>query len=110
MENREPRIENGEPANGGVRHYPVLNSPFPVLDSPLFSTVVSSAETRHHPAMADHAQRLRALPSVDRVLGTADAAGALARFQRAYVTQSIRAVLDDFRQRLAADAALHPPS
>jgi L-seryl-tRNA(Ser) seleniumtransferase len=60
--------------------------------------------------MADQAPSLRAIPSVDRVLNTAAAAGALARFQRAYVTHSIRAVLNDFRQRLAADSTLHPPS
>jgi L-seryl-tRNA(Ser) seleniumtransferase len=60
--------------------------------------------------MADHAQRLRALPSVDRILNTTVAADVLGRFQRAYVTQSVRVVLEEFRQRLAADAALQPPS
>jgi L-seryl-tRNA(Ser) seleniumtransferase len=44
----------------------------------------------------------RFLPSVDRVLGTEAAAVALRRFQRAYVTETVRAVLDETRARLAA--------
>jgi L-seryl-tRNA(Ser) seleniumtransferase len=44
----------------------------------------------------------RVLPSVDRVLGTKAAAAALRRFQRGYVTETVRAVLDEARARLAA--------
>jgi len=40
---------------------------------------------------------LRRLPSVDRVLHTDAAARALAEFQRAYVVEAIRAVLDEIR-------------
>jgi L-seryl-tRNA(Ser) seleniumtransferase len=54
--------------------------------------------------------RLRDLPSVDRVLNTTAGAAALARFQRTYVTESIRSVLDEARQRLRADATAGPPS
>lgn len=54
--------------------------------------------------------RLRALPSVDRVLNTAAAAAALAHFQRGYVTEAVRAVLDAARQRLVADATAASPS
>jgi L-seryl-tRNA(Ser) seleniumtransferase len=54
--------------------------------------------------------RLRALPAVDRVLNTAAGAVALARFQRAYVIESIRAVLDEARQRLTANTSAGPPS
>jgi L-seryl-tRNA(Ser) seleniumtransferase len=60
--------------------------------------------------MADGAERLRNIPSVDRVLNTDAAASALARFQRGYVTQTIRAVLEDARRGLAADAPCRPPS
>jgi L-seryl-tRNA(Ser) seleniumtransferase len=60
--------------------------------------------------MADRAQRLRGVPSVDRVLSTPAAQAVLARWQRAYVTDCVRAVLDDLRRRLAADAALPVPS
>ena len=52
--------------------------------------------------MADRAEGWSALPSVDRVLNTAAAATALRRFQRAYIVESIRAVLDAARQQLAA--------
>jgi len=53
--------------------------------------------------MADRAALLRALPSVDRVLSSSAAGPALARFQRTYVTESIRAVLDDVRRQLTSD-------
>jgi L-seryl-tRNA(Ser) seleniumtransferase len=60
--------------------------------------------------MARRAERLRAVPSVDRVLNSAGAAAALARFQRGYVVESIRAVLDDLRQHLATVPQLTVPS
>jgi L-seryl-tRNA(Ser) seleniumtransferase len=55
-------------------------------------------------------ERLRALPSVDRVLNTEAAAAVLARFQRGYVTESIRAVLDDVRRQMATDTTGDVPS
>ncbi len=60
--------------------------------------------------MAPRTATLRAIPSVDRVLSTATAAAALARFQRGYVTESIRAVLADVRRRLTADATSEAPT
>ena len=60
--------------------------------------------------MAPRTATLRAIPSVDRVLTTATAAAALARFQRGYVTESIRAVLADVRRRLTADATSEAPT
>ncbi|HXQ23026.1 MAG TPA: L-seryl-tRNA(Sec) selenium transferase [Candidatus Acidoferrales bacterium] len=60
--------------------------------------------------MANRAERLRALPSVDRVLNSAAAAATLSRFHRSYVTESIRAVLDDLRRRLDTDAQCAAPS
>jgi len=54
--------------------------------------------------------RLRALPSVDRVLATAGGVAALARFRRAYVTEAVRAVLAEARQRLLVDAAAMAPA
>ncbi len=60
--------------------------------------------------MAERADRLRAIPSVDRVLSTAAAVAALARFQRGYVADSIRAVLDDVRRRLSTDGTCSTPS
>ncbi len=55
-------------------------------------------------------ERLSALPSVDRVLNTAAGASALARFQRTYVTESIRAILEEIRQQLMADTTATPPA
>ncbi|MFQ5668830.1 MAG: L-seryl-tRNA(Sec) selenium transferase, partial [Candidatus Binatia bacterium] len=52
----------------------------------------------------------RGIPSVDRVLSTAAAGPVLARFRRAFVTESIRLVLAEARQRLAADAGSGVPS
>ncbi len=43
---------------------------------------------------------LRALPSVDAVLGSAAVAGLLARYSRAAVTESVRACLDEARREL----------
>jgi len=54
-------------------------------------------------------EKRRALPSVDRVLGTAGGAVALARFQRAYVTETVRAELAQVRQRMLADKAAAAP-
>lgn len=54
-------------------------------------------------AMTDRAARLRAIPSVDRVLQTEAAAIALRRFRRAYVVDAVRAVLAEVRQRIAED-------
>jgi L-seryl-tRNA(Ser) seleniumtransferase len=55
-------------------------------------------------------ERLRAVPSVDRVLNTATAASALARFQRDWVAESIRGVLDDVRRRLLTGTSGDAPS
>jgi L-seryl-tRNA(Ser) seleniumtransferase len=60
--------------------------------------------------MANHAELLRAIPSVDRVLSCAAAGPVLARFQRGYVTETIRAVLDDVRRQLTAQARGPAPS
>jgi L-seryl-tRNA(Ser) seleniumtransferase len=60
--------------------------------------------------MPDHSERLRAIPSVDRVLNTPAALAALERFQRTYVAEAIRVVLADARQRLATDARAAAPS
>src|ERR1043166_4293050 len=73
-------------------------------------SLVSPVETRHDRGVAERTDRLRAIPSVDRVLNTAAAQAALARFQRDYVTESIRAVLDDVRQHLAIDGSRTVPS
>jgi len=54
-------------------------------------------------SMASRAERLRVLPSVDRVLNTTAAAAALTRFRRAYVAESIRSVLDELRRRIDSD-------
>jgi len=61
-------------------------------------------------AMANRAELLRAIPSVDRVLSCDAASVALGRFHRAYVTESIRAVLDDVRQHVTAQTRLAAPS
>jgi len=59
--------------------------------------------------MPKAAERLRGLPSVDRVLST-DAAGvALQRFRRSYVVESVRAVLADIRARLTNDGTSTVP-
>ncbi|HXQ22977.1 MAG TPA: L-seryl-tRNA(Sec) selenium transferase [Candidatus Acidoferrales bacterium] len=60
--------------------------------------------------MPDHSERLRAIPSVDRVLNTPAALAALERFQRTFVAEVIRTVLADVRQRLATDARAAAPS
>jgi L-seryl-tRNA(Ser) seleniumtransferase len=60
--------------------------------------------------MANRAERRRALPSVDRVLSSAGAATALARYQRRYVVDVVRRVLDDIRRRLATDPSAAAPS
>ena len=60
--------------------------------------------------MANRAALLRAIPSVDRVLSCQAAGPVLARFQRAYVTESVRAVLDEVRQQLTADTRHASPS
>ena len=68
---------------------------------------------RKHGTIADVTQpsgHLRAIPSVDRVLATDLARSALARFERGYVTASVRAVLDEIRQRLSRGAPCAPPS
>lgn len=46
--------------------------------------------------------QLRAIPSVDRVLHTDAARSALGRFERGYVTATIRTLLDELRARLVA--------
>jgi len=58
--------------------------------------------------MLDRAARLRAIPSVDRVLQTEGAAAALRRFQRGYVVDAVRAVLTDVRERVGRDEAAVP--
>ena len=60
--------------------------------------------------MTHRSERLRALPSVDRVLNTAGAAGVLARTSRGFVVDMIRLVLDDLRQRVAAGELADIPS
>ncbi|MBP1687007.1 MAG: L-seryl-tRNA selenium transferase [Deltaproteobacteria bacterium] len=54
-------------------------------------------------------EQLRALPSVDRVLRTAEAQAALARFGHRYVTDSVRTILDQLRQGLTTGAVAVPP-
>ena len=61
-------------------------------------------------AMANRAELLRAIPSVDRVLSCDAARGALVRFHRAYVTEAVRVVLADVRQQLAAEDVLAAPT
>jgi len=51
---------------------------------------------------------LRALPSVDAVLGSAAGAGLLARYSRAAVTDSVRARLDEARRTLRSNGAQVP--
>jgi len=60
--------------------------------------------------MPQHAERRRAIPSVHRVLQTAAAAAALQRFQREYLTATVRAVLAELRQRVAANGSVPMPS
>lgn len=60
--------------------------------------------------MAELSARLRAIPSVDRVLNTDAAREALAHFERGYVTAAVRAVLDETRQRMSAAASVLSPS
>jgi L-seryl-tRNA(Ser) seleniumtransferase len=60
--------------------------------------------------VAEPSEQLRAIPSVDRVLGTDLARSALIRFERNYVTASVRAVLDEIRQQLSSGAAGAAPS
>jgi L-seryl-tRNA(Ser) seleniumtransferase len=60
--------------------------------------------------MANRAERRRALPSVDRVLSSAGADTALARYQRRYVVDVVHRVLDDMRRRLATDPSTTGPS
>ena len=60
--------------------------------------------------MANRAALLRAIPSVDRVLGCATSGPVLVRFQRAYVTESVRVVLDEVRHQLTADTRRAAPS
>ncbi|MBI3785577.1 MAG: L-seryl-tRNA(Sec) selenium transferase [Deltaproteobacteria bacterium] len=52
--------------------------------------------------MSEGADRLRALPSVDRVLSTSIAIGLLQHVRRAYVVESVRAVLDELRDQLGS--------
>ena len=51
---------------------------------------------------------LRALPSVDAVLGSAAAAGLLARYSRTAVTNAVRARLDEARRTLRSNGAEAP--
>jgi L-seryl-tRNA(Ser) seleniumtransferase len=60
--------------------------------------------------MASQAELLRDIPSVDRVLSCAAAGPVLVRFQRGYVTEAIRAVLDDVRRQLTTQARGPAPS
>jgi L-seryl-tRNA(Ser) seleniumtransferase len=60
--------------------------------------------------VASRIEQRRALPSVDRVLNTEAARTALGSFGRRYVTASVRTVLDEIRQRLAAGTAASPPA
>jgi L-seryl-tRNA(Ser) seleniumtransferase len=53
--------------------------------------------------MASQAELLRTIPSVDRVLSCTAARPLLARFQRAYVIEAIRAVLEDARREMVAE-------
>jgi len=58
--------------------------------------------------MANQAELLRAIPSVDRVVSCAAARPVLARFQRAYVIEAIRAVLDEARREVAVETRPAP--
>ena len=60
--------------------------------------------------MADRGARLRGLPAVDRVLHTEAAQELLQRYRRTYVTEAIRAVLDDMRRQLATNGSAAAPS
>lgn len=60
--------------------------------------------------VAERTKHLRAIPSVDRVLQTDTARSAFGRFARGYVTASVRAVLDEMRQRLVIGNTHTPPS
>jgi len=60
--------------------------------------------------MAEHAERWRTVPSVDRVLSTPAAGAALAQYQRALVTDTVRAVLEEVRAQLGADTSAVAPS
>jgi L-seryl-tRNA(Ser) seleniumtransferase len=60
--------------------------------------------------MASRAELLRAIPSVDRVLSCTAAGPVLVRFQRTYITESVRAVVDDLRHQLAAETRRTAPS
>jgi L-seryl-tRNA(Ser) seleniumtransferase len=60
--------------------------------------------------MANRDDLLRAIPSVDRVLNCEAASAVLARVQRAYVIESIRAVLDDVRRQVTTNALHQAPS
>jgi L-seryl-tRNA(Ser) seleniumtransferase len=53
-------------------------------------------------------ERLRELPSVDRLLHSSKSADLLARFGRAYVAHHCREVLDDLRARIRRGAATDP--
>jgi L-seryl-tRNA(Ser) seleniumtransferase len=55
-------------------------------------------------------ERLRALPSVDRVLKTPAAREALTRYHRDLVTDSIRGVLDELRRQVASNGVADVPS
>ncbi len=52
-----------------------------------------------------NAEPLRALPSVDRLLATAEARSLLARMARPLVTETLRVVLDEQRRRLRVPAS-----
>jgi len=60
--------------------------------------------------MANQAELLRAIPSVDRVLSCAAAGPVLVRFQRGYVLESVRSVLDELRRQLTTQARATTPS
>jgi L-seryl-tRNA(Ser) seleniumtransferase len=60
--------------------------------------------------MANRADLLRAIPSVDRVLSCATAGPVLARFQRGYLTECVRTLLEEVRQQLTADTRHAAPS
>ena len=75
-------------------------------------SVVSVGETGHDRRMPESgsAPALRTLPSVDRVLSCATAKALLARFNRAYVTDAVRAALDAARTELVARTRSMAPS
>lgn len=56
--------------------------------------------------MPNHAASLRTIPSVDRLLTESAAAPLLTRFRRARVVEVLRDVLDGWRARVAAGAAV----